>query len=459
MKKIFVFADFHCHPTLKTYGHTFENSKYGHKRRNIWFKQNNSFLRKLICQFVGLTKFSQADFTTLKQGNVKIVTASLYPFEKGFFINLAGRGSVSAFLANIITGISYYRIRNIQKHTNYFQDLEKEYLFLIEAVSNDNKNILFFPTKKEDFNHIENNKTAVVISIEGAHVFNSGLNKYGRETNENEVINNIYKVKKWKIPPVTITFAHNFINDFCGHAKSLEPLGVLVDQNEMLNQGFTELGFKVIDALLNEQNGKIIYPDLKHMSLKSRMQYYDYLKKKYSENKIPIVVSHGAVTGCSWATRVLNTSSIFCNTDINFYDEEILKIAESNGLFAIQLDGKRLTEKKILKELYIKKDKAYASAEIIWKHIEHIAVVLDENDLFSWNVTCIGSDFDGTIEPLPGIYTAEDLPLLAQNLTKLATSFLLNHNFKNDYNYKITSEEIIYRFCYKNINDFYYRIF
>ena len=191
MKKIFVFADFHCHPTLKTYGHTFENSKYGYKRRNIWFKQNNSFLRKLICQFVGLTKFSQADFTTLKQGNVKIVTASLYPFEKGFFINLAGRGSVSAFLANIITGISYYRIRNIQKHTNYFQDLEKEYLFLIEAVSNDNKNILFFPTKKEDFNHIENNKTAVVISIEGAHVFNSGLNKYGRETNENEVINNI----------------------------------------------------------------------------------------------------------------------------------------------------------------------------------------------------------------------------------------------------------------------------
>ena len=150
MKKIFVFADFHCHPTLKTYGHTFENSKYGYKRRNIWFKQNNSFLRKLICQFVGLTKFSQADFTTLKQGNVKIVTASLYPFEKGFFINLAGRGSVSAFLANIITGISYYRIRNIQKHTNYFQDLEKEYLFLIEAVSNDNKNILFFPTKKEE---------------------------------------------------------------------------------------------------------------------------------------------------------------------------------------------------------------------------------------------------------------------------------------------------------------------
>ncbi|TRW99864.1 hypothetical protein [Flavobacterium gawalongense] len=201
MKNEFKFADLHCHPTLKTYGHSFEDSSYGLKRRNIWYQQENSFVRKLISNYLGLTKFSQADFTTLKNGNVKIVTASLYPFEKGFFINSLGGGFVSAFLANIITGISYYRIRNIQQHINYFEDLEKEYYFLLESIHQNNKMGLFFPKKSEDFKLISHaNKTAVILAIEGAHVFNSGLKKYGRETVEKEVLENIYiKLKIGKL--------------------------------------------------------------------------------------------------------------------------------------------------------------------------------------------------------------------------------------------------------------------
>jgi microsomal dipeptidase-like Zn-dependent dipeptidase len=192
MEKQFKFADFHCHPSLKTYGHSFENSSYGFKRRNIWFQQKNSYLRKLVCRNLSIAKFSQADFSSLNKGNVKLVTASLYPFEKGFFINLLGKGSISAFLANAIIGISYYRIRNIQQHLNYFEDLEKEYDFLLEAIKNNNEVELYFPKKKDDFKLIEkDNKSAIVFSIEGAHVFNSGLGKYGRKTNEKEVIENI----------------------------------------------------------------------------------------------------------------------------------------------------------------------------------------------------------------------------------------------------------------------------
>lgn len=457
MKNDFKFADLHCHPTLKTYGHSFENSSYGLKRRNIWYQQENSFFRKKLSRYLGLTKFSQADFTTLRKGNVKIVTVSLYPFEKGFFVNLLGSGSISAFLANIITGISYYRIRNIQQHTDYFEDLEKEYEFLLQSITPNNEGELFFPQKRDDFKLIHyENKTAILLSIEGAHVFNSGLKNYGKETVEKDVLENVYKVKKWKIAPKTITFAHNFGNDFCGHARSLDALGPLVNQNEMINDGFTNLGIKVLKALLDDQNGKIIYPDLKHMSLQSRREYYQYLQDNHKNNNIPIIVSHGAITGISWNNvESFQQNSIFCATDINFYDEELIAISKSNGLFAIQLDGRRLAKKSILNALNSKKNKAIAAAEIVWKHLEHIAILLDKNDLYAWNCTCIGSDFDGTINPLPGIYSASDLPQLAANLVELSAFFLSSYSFKNDFNKMTTADTIVSQFCYHNLYHFY----
>jgi microsomal dipeptidase-like Zn-dependent dipeptidase len=457
MEKLFKFADFHCHPTLKTYGHSFENTSYGLKRRNIWFQQKNSYLRKLICRKLSIAKFSQADFSSLKEGNVKLVTASLYPFEKGFFINLLGSGSLSAFLANAIIGISYYRVRNIQQHLNYFEDLENEYNFLLEAVMLNNEVELYFPKKSEDLIVNKNsNKTAIVFSIEGAHVFNSGLSKYGRETDEKEIIENIYKVKNWEIPPATITFAHNFRNDLCGHARSLDPLGKLVNQNEMLNHGFTDLGYKALNALLDNKNGKIIYPDLKHMSLQSRKEYYLHLDEYCREEKIPILISHGAVTGTSWKNaETEDNNSIFSDSDINFYDEELIKIAKSNGLFAIQMDSRRLAKKSRIKKLHSEKNIPFASAEIIWNHIKHIATVLDNHDLNAWNITCIGSDFDGSIEPLPGIYSAADFPSLARNLMELSSIFLSNHDFKNEFNKAVTSEKIVEQFCYDNLYNFY----
>ncbi|TRW99863.1 membrane dipeptidase [Flavobacterium gawalongense] len=266
----------------------------------------------------------------------------------------------------------------------------------------------------------------------------------------------MYKVKNWKIAPITITFAHNFSNDFCGHARSLDALGPLVNQNEMLNDGFTDLGLKTVKALLDNKNGKVIYPDLKHMCLQSRREYYHYLDTNFKGKNIPIIVSHGAVTGTSWNNpESISDESIFCNTEINFYNEELIAISKSNGLFAIQLDGRRLAKKSVLKKLNSKKNKAFASAEIIWKHLEHIAILLDKNDLNSWNSTCIGSDFDGTINPLPGIYNASDLPLLANNLLELSTHFLSHYDFKNDFNKLTSPETIVNQFCYDNLHHFY----
>ena len=299
-------------------------------------------------------------------------------------------------------------------------------------------------------------KIAVIPTIEGAHVFNSGLERFGANVDEDIVLNNISLLKKWDHPPLFITFAHNFYNDFCGHATSLEPLGKLVNQQPGLGEGFTELGLKVIDSLLKD---KPIYIDIKHMSVKSRKEYYNIMAEKYNW-AIPIIVSHGAVTGRNWEGEIQGTTdgSFFCNDDINFYDEDLISIARSHGIFAVQLDANRLAPKKYIDKSIRKMDHPEAvknSALIIWRQIQHIAEILDRYNFPAWNVACIGSDFDGTINPLNGLWTSAHLPKLASHLLKLSNEFLKRKNgLTNSMNKSITSEEIVQNFTINNAINF-----
>ncbi|MDU8885224.1 membrane dipeptidase [Yeosuana sp. MJ-SS3] len=454
--KQFQFADLHCHPTLKAFGKSFSKSK---KSSSIWHYNPPNFFTKLIQKLTGITKFSQADFCTMTKGNIKIAFVSFYPFEKGFFKNSSLNNKIVAVIASFITSIGYKRVRYIQKHQNYFEDLIEEYIFLMNSKKTFNyKNEKFcwkFFTASESFTSSQENEVLVVPTIEGAHVFNSGLTEYGRQLNEREILNNIQKVKSLKYPPVFITFAHNFNNDFCGHAPSLEPLKGLVNQSKNLDIGFTTLGYKVIDQLLKGNSQNRILIDLKHMSLQSRLEYYRLLDTKYN-NDIPIIVSHGAVTG-----RNLNGKSnsslnpeYFANDTINFYDEELIYIARSKGMFAVQLDSKRLAPQNLIKKPLgnRNKDKALAnSALIVWRQIQHVAEILDAAGLPAWETCCIGSDFDGTINPLNEIWTSEDFNKMANKLLEFASDYLKNPNTLTLVENKtINPEVLVSNFCIHN---------
>ncbi|MBK6635210.1 MAG: hypothetical protein IPG38_13685 [Chitinophagaceae bacterium] len=67
----------------------------------------------------------------MTKGKARIISLSLYPFEKGFFINPNVTPPLAAFLADWGIEIGYHRIRHLQKHTNYFQDLRQEYEFVL----------------------------------------------------------------------------------------------------------------------------------------------------------------------------------------------------------------------------------------------------------------------------------------------------------------------------------------
>jgi microsomal dipeptidase-like Zn-dependent dipeptidase len=432
----YYFVDIHCHPNLKTFGHSFNVSSESDPRCNLWHHQPLTPARRLVKNISGISAYSQADFTAMSSGNVKLAFVSMYPFEKGFFINLTGRGKISAFTSDLITGIGYNRIRHLQKHLDYFHDLKMEYEFIkngqrSSSVNGANRSWTFISTARELEEVIaDQNRLGVVLSIEGAHVFNTGLAAFGRKADPDEVVEIIQAVKQWEHPPVYITFAHNFYNDLCGHAQSLEVLGPVVNQKKGLNEGFTELGINTLHELISNENGAPILIDVKHMSLKSRKQCFDILRSDYgTAHWLPVIVSHGGVTGrksCG-ETTIPGAEYLFYNAGINFYDEELITISKSGGLFAIQLDTRRLACKSFLRKapFLAAQKKVSPAAVLVWSQIQHIVEVLDRALLPAWDMICIGSDFDGSVNPPDGCIGSMDFSKLGMELLKLLEDYML----------------------------------
>jgi hypothetical protein len=95
-------VDLHCHPAMKPYGQSFKNpsgtganSSDSSDTTSIWHYDQPSLKDKLLNYVTGLTKFRQADFSSSLYGSVKVVTASLYPLEKGFVKNRLGSSQIS----------------------------------------------------------------------------------------------------------------------------------------------------------------------------------------------------------------------------------------------------------------------------------------------------------------------------------------------------------------------------
>lgn len=476
------YIDLHCHPSLKPFGKSFnlkkrkkKNTENRNHNNSIWHRRSATVLRKAVNILTSLTKFTQADFSTVNSGNGKVIMASLYPMEKGMMYNSKGIKLTGKLIRNLATGIGMDRICYLQDMKDYFKDLEDEYNYY------EQKNEVIVTISKQkcryklvrNFNEILNDSTSlgidtiyVIMTIEGAHVFNCGLKLANKPVaNEAEVLANIVKVKNWNFPPFFVGIAHHFYNELCGQAKSLDGLvGKLIHQDQDENQGITSLGHKVIDALLDKNNGKRIHLDIKHMNVKSRNEYYKLLSNKYKNEDIPIISSHGAVSGKDNAIENNSTGKRFTTGDINFYDNEILKIEASNGVFGVQLDERRLIHEKdrgILKNTNIGKKKMLrVRSKFVWNQIEHIAIILDNKNKNAWNIQCLGTDFDGIVDPLNGFWTSRELKFLDSYLEAHAIEFLNSAKGKAlKSKNKLKAEHIIAKFMYLNAEVFMQKYF
>ncbi|WP_299338749.1 membrane dipeptidase [uncultured Psychroserpens sp.] len=478
MRKSYI--DLHCHPALKPYGKSFkykppkQNNLNSGRRNSIWHYSPPNFLERQVNKVLTLTKFTQTDLTALAKANCNIVVISLYPFEKHFLKDkLLGFKFVSDILVNLAAGVSQKRIDSLRNHNSYFQDLNDEYAYYMQLhnFAQVIDKVTFTYRLVNNYAEISNNITtstsdrriiSLVPTIEGAHAFETGLDKDKNTADETTVLSNIDTVKNWDHKPFFITLAHHFYNEICGHARSISIGLIKKNQNRGLNTDITDLGFKVIDKLLDNTNNKRILIDIKHMSTLARTTFYNLLDTTYAGQNIPIIVSHGAANGKRSINEPNATNSeqskYFREDDINFYDSEILRIAKSKGIFGLQLDERRIANKRAIRASRIywpsKKRRYRNKSDLIWRQIRHIAELLDKNGLFCWETISIGSDFDGIVNPIKGLWTAENLEDIKPYLIEKAEVYLKNHKAKFQLQNQISANEIIDRVLFINANEF-----
>ena len=186
------------------------------------------------------------------------------------------------------------------------------------------------------------------------------------------------------------------------------------------------------------------------------------MKRNTPDEIIPLIASHGAVNGLRSDNEKVEDDLFnygkFQPDDINLYDDEIVRIAKSGGLFGIQFDERRVaseTEFKNAGATLNRRRMLFYKSKLIWNQIQHIAEVLNRHGLYAWGIQCIGTDNDGMVNPLNGFWTAEEMPLFDSYLEKHAYNFIASAQSDNLENYnKMKAADIVERFMRGNAYNF-----
>ena len=490
------FADLHCHPHARAF-HWMRDTK-AEKKHTQRYHPWNVVLSHFGKQDKGKRAFSysQCDLVKLTNGNVRLVYAALYPFEKGFFkgsdkinrtklvdilnigakigLNLLFPFKFLPIVRQVINGFSggenslrdYFQslfmrmpIRRINYFTSpeydYYEELirERDFLLakhqkternriLITGIKNVYKNVKKLRKKYatslnatgtyvvcKNFNEVAEtlaeDKTAFIMTIEGMHAL-------GTDTDPARVFERIQSIKQWEFPVFFVTFSHHFYNHLSGHAHSIINSATwFMDQQEgMDDQPFTEDGLKAARHLLglNDQLeedpalGRRILIDLKHTSATSRQDYYTRIIEPCFTNGliIPVILSHvGYSDMATLQDHIISygqesdalSPNGFNPWNINACDEDIQWAAKTNGLIGICLDQRILGGGSKHKD---------GVKELVFKNLHAMLdVVADMPSPYRenmWNLFCLGTDFEGYIDPINDYADALDFNLLRTDL-------------------------------------------
>jgi len=453
MKQSF-FVDLHSHITLYPYNMGNENTKGMLYCKNPKIKEDIA------------PNYTQSDVEKMANGGVRIVFASLYPVEIGFMKIKGSEACLADDVIKLMTSFPKERIQEIQSpNHSYFEDLKKEYDFLMSSNNKElkvgNKSITYKIvsnyTELTQFLNINSqnelldssNKIAVILTIEGGHSLLPKTTEALRNVAVNDLSNkdtqqllqtikeNIVWVKSKKV--FAITFAHHFYNYLCGQSISFtKKIDWMLDQEDKSRTAFTALGVEVLKEMMNTSNGqRPLIIDVKHLSVASRIWFY---AQDFTQN-IPVIASHTSVNGYekmelstvnndthTAAQKKYNESTDFNNWDLNLSDEEIIIIARRKGLIGLSVDQRIIMGKSRLSIIKSKnfinilsqkkKDKEWCFP--VFDTIMHIAKVLSKVSEIKkediWNTMTLGSDYDGLINPMNSYRTVLDYSTLQENL-------------------------------------------
>lgn len=457
-------TDIHAHISLKPYNMHYPSFIYPNV--NLWEEYtadagNIYKWTRHVRKAADVPPFTSSNLNDLAKGNVRLVFASICPIQWEF-TKLSSTMRLFSFnkskLNNMIAyyaGASSPKVEAIrQQHLDYFQDLLGELALWKRGNGQpapDGKHTYYIAHDFADAQKIleQPNAIAVVLNIEGAHGLGCGTPKTKKMAAESpqglcqNVLQNIQQLKQQPFPIFSITFANHYYNQLCGQTRTHS--GVLSiaahSEREGQTEGITPLGYRVLEELLSDKNGRRILIDVKHMSVRARLDYYEWLKKNYADS-IPILYSHGAVNGLpkmlddfkwdekkqTWkfiADRKKDNRKSYLNQwSVNLYDDEIRLINRTQGLIGIMLEDIRIGGKESLKDM---KRTMEGSAQhrdeflkVLMANVFHIVKTVGNKS--AWDNIAIGSDFDGAISPMARYEDASRFVELRRDLEEFLTN-------------------------------------
>ncbi|MCZ2355150.1 MAG: membrane dipeptidase [Bacteroidia bacterium] len=425
------YCDLHIHPTLKAF---LINAII-----NPWHRYDEASPEERVGR---TSKLTQADFSRLLNSNTRFVMCSITMLERYVLGKLVTMPGVMARVMKM----DVKRLRDIL-NKRPFDLLQEELNYLkrnLQDPDSDRKAVI-----AHSYAHAQEilknpNQIALILAIEGSHCLGfeyrdalfPGKNKDLPEIINEEMIEQKIQFMKENFV-FSLTLNHFVYNHLATQPKAIELVGLQkIAHNPIKSlhlvgeyRGLTYLGQFFVKRCLEEN----IILDVKHCDAVARYQIYELAK----QHKKPIIASHVAVSGKRTNLRnhqLLQTkedspqdrlqSQRFNPWDINIHDDDILAIHQLDGLIGIILDERVLAGEKLTQK--IRKENGNW-VELFFNQIVHIyttLVAFGISPQLALDNICIGSDFDGIIDPIDSIVTVEDYRKTNENNVGLDDSLL-----------------------------------
>ncbi len=348
------FFDFHCHPGLKP-----QFSKPATKPSPWHFINAKLAVTKgwtiRINKLFNEVLNSQSSLTQLFQNNVRLIGLILHAPEQKIGKVLGEKGIVNKGKINLIdkTQLAY-----LTTGVHSFELINEELKWLTTAVSPILGAKLKVVKKASDFDETDQKTVFGVIIVEGLHCFFDDPNsvdakeKFTKNFNDFTAANTV----------ISMNICHMQQNQFCNHAYGIQLFNPALFYPT--GQSITNWGNEVINLMVSKK----ILVDIKHMSLKARLDLYRMFKLPDPEPKYvqPLICTHAGTTGLPIIDRVkyiykvpedkgavyellqLKPKSKFYDdvyhnaSSINLYDEDIENIFLSEGIIGLSFDQRIL---------------------------------------------------------------------------------------------------------------------
>jgi microsomal dipeptidase-like Zn-dependent dipeptidase len=346
------FFDFHCHPGIKP---QFSNPA---TKPSPWefldaklavFSNVQISINPLFNEVLN----SQSNLTQLAATDVKLIGIILHAPEQKIGVVLSEKKIVNKGAVNLI---DKNQLKIIAGGAHCFTFINTELQWLLTAPAPPGKSFKIIK-KSSDFKETARNTVFGVIIIEGLHCFFD--NPITPDAKDVFTQNFVSFTNKHTV--LAINLCHMQQNQFCNHAFGIQLFNPA--HFYPTRTGITPWGKEVIQMMIDRN----ILADIKHMSLKARIELYTWFNENGDDNFIqPIICTHAGMTGISINDRAKyimkkpvdkgpvyevvyrkprsrhDEETYYNCSSINLYDEDITYILRSGGIVGLSFDQRIL---------------------------------------------------------------------------------------------------------------------